>query len=560
MTGISIVTAAPPTPNGDLHLGHLAGPYSGADIYARACRLRGRRSVYATGSDVHQSWVLAKARALGVEPLEMAQGFADEIAGIFSSAGFAVDSYVRPQHSPLHQETVTAFIRTLFERGRLERRTEKCLYCDTCGRYLFEAYVAGSCPVCGLTGDGNSCEHCAWPNVCTDLVDPHCTTCGASPSRRVYERLVLPLSQYADRLATYHRRTAMSPQLRVLCQAMLEHGLPDIPISHPTDWGLPVPVEGFEDQRVYVWAEMVPGYFVSFIEALDAKGEATDWRSLWNDADTDLVQFFGFDNGYFHTILHPALMMAFDETLRLPSAFVTNEFYLLEAAKFSTSRRHAIWASDLLTYLPADIARFVLAHDRPESERTDFTWPRFRQLVDGELVGTWQRWLHDLFDRLATHYSGRIPDASRATPAQRRLLSDLAVLGDQGDRAYQAEGFSPQLAARVLTEIVRTARSFSAAHGRLYESRPGSPEAGSALAVEAAAAHVLAQLASPIMPEFGARLWHALGCTGEPVRRPVGALPAGQLTTDNIVFFTTLPSDLEAKVMATEEQEAVRSA
>jgi methionyl-tRNA synthetase len=480
----------------------------------------------------------------------MAQGFADEIAGIFASADFAVDSYVRPQHSPLHRETVTAFVRTLFERGRLERRTEECLYCDTCEHYLFEAYVAGGCPVCGRTSDGNSCEHCAWPNVCTDLVDPRCTTCGAQPSRREYERLVLPLGHYADRLAAYHRRTAMSPQLYALCQAMLERGLPDIPVSHPTDWGLPVPVEGFEDQRIYVWAEMVPGYLASFSEALDAKsGEAADWRSLWNDADTELVQFFGFDNGYFHTVLHPALMMAYDETLRLPSAFITNEFYLLDAAKFSTSRRHAIWASDLLTHLPADVARFVLAHDRPEDERTDFTWPRLRQLVDGELVGHWQPWLHDLFDRLATQHCARMPDASPASPAQRRLLADLAALAERGDRAYQAEGFSPQLAARTLTDIVRTARGFSAAHSRLYESRPGSPEAGAALAAEAAAAHLLAQLATPIMPEFGVRLWQALGCSGEPVRHPMGTLPAGRLTTTGVTFFTALPSDLEVKVM-----------
>ncbi|MBT2468887.1 class I tRNA ligase family protein [Streptomyces sp. ISL-66] len=550
MSGLSIVTAAPPTPNGDLHLGHLAGPYSGADIYARACRLRGRHSVFATGSDVHQSYVPAKARALGAEPLEMAQGFADEIAGIFASAGFAVDSYVRPQHSALHRETVSAFIRTLFERGRLERRTEQCLYCDTCERYLFEAYVVGGCPVCGRTSDGNSCEHCARPNVCADLVDPHCTTCGAEPSHREYERLVLPLGQYADRLTAYHRRTAMSPQLQALCQNMLEHGLPDIPISHPTDWGLPVPVEGFEDQRIYVWAEMVPGYFASFIEALGAgSGESADWRSVWNHPDTELVQFFGFDNGYFHTVLHPALMMAYDETLRLPSSFVTNEFYLLEAAKFSTSRRHAIWASDLLTHLPADVARFVLAHDRPEDERTDFTWPRFRQLADGELAGRWQPWLQSLFDRLATQFDGRIPEAFPATPAQRRLLADLAALAERGDRAYGAEGFSPQLAARTLTDIVTTARGFAAAHSRLYESRPGSPEAGAALAAEAAAAHLLAQLATPVMPEFGARLWRALGRTGEPARRPVGTLPSGGLTTAGITFFTPLPSDLEAKVM-----------
>lgn len=123
---------------------------------------------------------------------------------------------------------------------------------------------------------------------------------------------MLPLSQYADRLASYHRHTAMSPQLQSLCQDMLERGLPDIPVSHPTDRGLPVPVEGFEDQRIYVWAERVPDYFASFIEALGESGEAADWRSLWNRPDTELVQFFAFDNGYFHTVLRPGVISGSD--------------------------------------------------------------------------------------------------------------------------------------------------------------------------------------------------------------------------------------------------------
>ncbi|MEF9885517.1 methionine--tRNA ligase [Streptomyces sp. P9-A4] len=552
MAKFSIVTAAPPTPNGDLHLGHLAGPYSGADIFARACRLRGERSVYATGSDVHQSYVPAKARTLDLEPLDMAQGFADEIAAIFSSADLATDSYVRPQHSPLHRETVRDFIRALHDGGRLERRTEDCLYCERCRRYLFEAHVTGACPRCAAASDGNSCENCAWPNVCTDLVDPRCNACGDTPTLRSYERLVFPLSRYAERLAAFHDRTVLSPQVETLCATLTEHGLPDIPISHPTDWGIPVPVEGFEDQRVYVWAEMVPGYLASFAEALgsaDGSGAAADWRQVWDDPGTEVVQFFGFDNGYFHAVLFPALLMAYDETLRLPAALLSNEFYELEAAKFSTSRRHAIWASDLLAHVPSDTVRFVLAYDRPEDRRTNFTWDRFRALADGELVGTWQPWLDALFTRMEATGSGRVPDAAGATRSHLRYLADLDRLAERGHRAYRAEGFSPRLATRVLCELVRGAEGFAAAQSRLYASRPGSAEAAAALAAEAATAHVLAQLAQPVMPQFAERLWQALGCAGEPVRTEAALLPAGQAVKGGGTFFTPLDADLEVKVM-----------
>ncbi|KDN87731.1 methionine--tRNA ligase [Kitasatospora cheerisanensis] len=534
MPVFSVVTAAPPTPNGDLHLGHLAGPYSGADVYTRACHLRGEGALYATGSDVHQSYVPAKARTLGQEPLAMAQGFADEIAAIFDSIGFAVDSYVRPQHSTGHQEAVRDFVLALDRQGRLERRTEDCLYCEGCERYLFEAYVRGGCPHCGVVTDGSSCEVCAWPNVCTDLADPRCTGCDGVPVLRSYQRLVFPLGRYTERLAEYHRRTVMSPRLRAFCLELTEAGLPDIPLSHPTGWGLPVPVAGFEDQRVYVWAEMAPGYLNAVAEALGRRGDAADLRQVWDGAE--IVQFFGFDNGYFHAALIPALLMAYDEGLRLPDALLTNEFYELDAAKFSTSRRHAIWATDLLAHVPADTVRFVLALDRPEDERTDFTWQRFHALADGELAGRWQPWLASVLDRLA---AGAATGLTGLGDGHRAQLAELARLAARGHGAYLAGSFSPRTAARTLCDLVGSTAEFAAAH----------PEDAATLAVEAAAAQLLAQLAHPVMPEFAERLWRALGHTG-PVRwtglRPLAAEGAAQAGT---TFFLPQPADLEAKVM-----------
>ena len=550
MTALHLVTTAPPTPNGDLHLGHLAGPYSGADVYARACRLRGERSLYATGSDLHQSYVPTKARTLGVAVDDMAQGFADEIASIFASAGFAVDAYVRPQHSARHRAAARAFVHALHQRGRLEVRTDECLYCATCERYLFEAHVTGACPQCGAVSDGNSCEVCAWPNVCTDLTDPRCNGCGATPVLRSYRRLVFPLGRYTEQLARYHRSTVLSPQLQVLCQELTARRLPDIPVSHPTDWGIPVDLPGFEDQRIYVWVEMVPGYFTAVAEALAATGgDADRWRQVWNAADSQIVQFFGYDNGYFHAVLFPALMMAYDESLRLPDALLTNEFYELDSAKFSTSRRHAIWAADLLAHVPADVVRFVLAHDRPQEQRTTFTWDRFRTLAGSELVDRWQPWLADLFTRLEKAPRVEVPAPAQVTPAQRAYLGDLTRLAERGHAAYEAAGFSPRTAARTLCEVVRVGSGFAAAHTRLHASRPGSPEAGQALALECAAARLLAELAYPIMPDFAQRLWHALGCPGHVVRTEVGPFAGGQRTQSGVEFFAPLPDDLEARVM-----------
>ncbi|HEX4700794.1 MAG TPA: class I tRNA ligase family protein [Pseudonocardiaceae bacterium] len=546
---VTVVTAAPPTPNGDLHLGHLSGPYSGADIYVRAARLRGRVGYYVTGSDVHQSYVPTKAARDKVEPLALAEGFADEIGRIFAHAQFVPDSYVRPWRTPRHQELVLEFFARLHERGALVERTEPAAYCETCERYLFEAHLTGKCPHCGSTADGNSCENCALPNAVTDLVGAACNGCGGEPTTRPFRRLVFPLSAYADRLRAWHAETVLSPQLAALCADLLARGLPDIPVSHPTDWGIPMPVPGFTDQRIYVWAEMLPGYFAEVAEALAASGrDPADWRVVWNDPDTEIVQFFGYDNGYFHTLLQPALLMAYDPDLRLPTALLTNEFYQLGNSKFSTSRRHAIWAGDLLAAVPADVVRFVLARDRPEGERTSFGWARFHELADGELAGLWQGWLGDLLARIDRAADGRVPELGAPTGPAREMLAVLDRISHDCAHAYSATGFSPRRATRLLTELVHCARDFAAGQRRTKDGAD-PVTAGAALAAEAAAARTLAQLAAPVMPAFAGRLWTALGEVGTPYWDGVRPVAAGSRVDAGARFFDRLPADLERRVM-----------
>ncbi|MDI1460788.1 class I tRNA ligase family protein [Catellatospora sp. KI3] len=549
MRSLTAVTAAPPTPNGDLHLGHVSGPYLGADVYARAARLRGGEAYYVTGSDLHQSYVPAKARREGVDPLVMAEGYADEIAEIFTSAAFATAAVVRPQHTPEHTRIVTEFFARLDERGALREVTEPLPHCATCDRYLFEAHLTGRCPHCGVACDGNSCENCALPNNVSDLVDAVCNVCKSVPTTRLGTRLVLPLAEYADRLRAYHASTVMSPQLEALCADMLAAGLPDIPVTHPTDWGLPMP--GHPGQRIYVWGEMVPGYFAELAQATTT----ADWRSAWDRAE--VVQFFGFDNGYFHAVLFPALMMAYDPGLKLPSALLTNEFYLLGDTKFSTSRRHAIWATDLLAQVPGSVVRFVLSHDRPEVARTSFGWDRFHALADGELAENWQGWLSALFERV-TAAGGRVPSFAAATRSQHEFLLRLDTVAQDILSAYDAAGFSTRRAARGLVRLVAEAVDFAAAQSRRTTQLGLSAEAtgsaglavaAAAVAAELAAARTLAQVAYPLMPEFAQRLWTALGEAGAPRWIGTDPPPAGQEVDTTAVFFTRLPGDLEQTVM-----------
>lgn len=543
-----LITAAPPTPNGDLHLGHLSGPYSGADILTRACRLTGVEAFFLTGSDLHQSYVPTYAAAMGLDPLTMADTFAAEIAAIFQAASFTPDAYVLPQRSDLHVRMVSEFYARLHDRGALKERIEPGLFCRDCERYLFEAHVTGRCPHCGAVSDGNSCENCALPNSCVDLCDPKCNACGGQPEARPVRRLVFPLDQYAGRLRSFHTAADMSPQIEALCAVMLNQALPDIPVSHPTDWGIKVPVPGFADQRIYVWAEMLPGYFAELAHALAATGaNPADWSAVWNDPATDIVQFFGFDNGYFHAVLQPALLMAYDPSFKLPTALITNEFYQLGSSKFSTSRRHAIWAADLLAAVPASTVRFVLACDRPEAERTSFGWDRFGDLADGVLAGRWQAWLGDLFCRLTEQSGGQIPAAIRLNRSHEAFIKTLGYCADGIVEAYRPASFSPRRAARLLSELVDSATDFAAGQARTRGRQDAA--ASSALAVEAAAALALAKLAAPIMPAFAEQLWAALGEQG-PIRWDGVRLPTpGHKVQVGIQFFAALPGDLEEAVM-----------
>jgi methionyl-tRNA synthetase len=533
----TIVTTAPPTPNGDLHLGHLSGPYSGADAFARARRLCGDDAELLIGSDIHQSYMPEKARELGEDVHVVAERFDGRIETLFRRMNFVNRQFVRPQRSELHTRFVQDFFARLWDTGKLETREQSSVYCESCDLHLVDAYLTGTCPHCGNDDcDGNLCERCAWPNSCVDLIDVHCNFCGGTPSRSTLRRLVFPLGRYADELRRYHRHAVLSPQLEALCDELLSAGLPDIPVTQPMPWGVPVTVPGFTDQRYFVWAEMVPGYFATVAESRRLRGlDPEDWRAEWNGSD--VVQFFGWDNGYFHALLFPALMAAWDPGLRLPTALLTNEFYQLDALKFSTSRQHAIWGNVFLDAVPADVCRFVLALDRPEFTQTSFSLETFHALANDELAGRWQPWLAGTLERLADLGPADI----ELSPSHARFVAGLTGLAEECLSHYGPDDFSLGQVARSLIELVTRARDFTATQSR---SRASGPETGerlrrSAAAAEGAAARLLAQLAAPIMPEFAGRLWTALGEAGEPILDGI-RVPTGAAQVPSTPFFAPI--------------------
>jgi methionyl-tRNA synthetase len=506
-----LVMGSPPTPNGDLHIGHLAGPYLRSDILTRYLRMRGVDAYFFTGSDEHQSYVAFRAEQLGLDPFEAAEMFDQTISETLEAAQINIDVYSVPRRLPYHSDMVRDLFESLYSRGKLVAKEEPCLYCETCQQYLFEVYVHGKCPHCGANSAGCACETCARPNNCTDLEDPACNRCGQKPGVRRFTRLYFPLSQSEEQLRRYHESAHMSPHMRSVCEQMLAEGLPDIPVTHFTDWGVPVPLPEFAGQCFYVWFEMVAGELAATQDMCERLGLTGGWEQFWTSDQADVVKFFGCDNSYFYGVLAPAVAMTYNPEINPPNIFVNNEFYRLDGLKFSTSRKHAIWGADILKRTSVDALRFYLSYTAPETEQTNFTMNEYESTVQREIVEGFEAWLHDLGDRIAAYSDGLAPAAPVWDREHDQFFSALKRFHDEVAASYEPRSFSNHRAACLLIELVRAARQFGRAV-RDEDKRPVThAKYSTGIALELAAAKSLAILSAPIMPGFAANLWRALG-------------------------------------------------
>lgn len=531
------VFSTPPTPNGDLHLGHLSGPYLGADVFVRFQRLNGTEAWHLTGSDDYQSYVVECARREGRTPAETAAHYSAEIAATLELMDIPLDQYTVTDDDPTYRTGLQGFFSRLVATGAVPVRQAPALVDGDTGRYLYEVDVSGGCPSCGSSAGGNICEECGEPNFCHDLIAPAARHSDTPPVIGAVERHLLALHEYADDVAEHHRLGRVPARLKELAARLFARGAVDVPISHPSGWGVP-PVEAdTSGQVIWVWPEMSYGFLHGIAELGRRLGR--DLRADDPQQDWKIVHFFGYDNSFYHSILYPVLYRLAFPGWTPDIDYHVNEFLLLDGAKFSTSRRHAVWGKEILTPDTVDAVRYYLSRIRSEGRRTNFEIPAYEATVRETLIEGWQAWLGDLGGRLDADYAGVAPDAGTWTPEHTAFLARLNARLAAVGAALGPDGFSLNQATAELDGIVADVRRFAAEERRVAQSPAWRSEARTAIALELAAAKLLATCAAPVMPRFAAKLAAALGAapaTAWP--QTVTLLAAGsRITLADRVFF-----------------------
>lgn len=399
------IGAAWPYANGPLHLGHIAGCLLPADIFARYCRLKGYDTLFVSGSDMHGTPITVTADKEGNTPEEVAERNHASILETIKSLKISYDLYTKT-HTEHHFQVVKEIFLTLMENGFIETRTEEAPFCTSCSKFMPDRYIEGTCPHCSYVGArGDQCDNCGKVLDASELLDPKCKICGGPPDFRPTEHFYLLLTRLEGRIKEFveQRKGSWRPNTRNNTENFLREGLRDRAITRDLTWGVPIPLEGFVDKRIYVWFEAVCGYLsASKLHSME-KGKPELWESYWKDPDCRHYYFLAKDNIPFHTIIWPGILSAYGG-LDLPYDIPSNEYLKWDGEQFSKSRGHGATVNGFLKDYPVDPLRFYLSMNMPERGDANFDLFEFIQKNNTELLGAFGNYLHRVVSFMAKNY------------------------------------------------------------------------------------------------------------------------------------------------------------
>ena len=419
------ITAALPYTNGPIHIGHLAGVYVPADIYARYLRLKGKDVAYISGSDEHGVAIPMRAKKEGVTPQNIIDKYHTIIKKSFEDFGISFDNYSRTS-AEIHHKTASDFFIKMYNEGDFIEEVTAQLYDAEADQFLADRFVVGTCPKCGFEESyGDQCENCGTSHNATDLINPKSAITGNVPTVKETKHWFLPLDKHEDFLRKWilegHKKD-WKPNVYGQVKSWVDDGLRPRAVTRDLDWGIPVPVEGAEGKVLYVWFDAPIGYISSTKEWAEREGK--NWEDYWKKDDTKLVHFIGKDNIVFHCIIFPSMLKAHGDYI-LPDNVPANEFLNLEGNKLSTSKNWAVWLHEYLEEFPnqQDVLRYTLTANAPESKDNDFTWKDFQAKNNNELVAIFGNFINRVVVLTNKYYTGVVPTPNDFTEVDEDVLA-----------------------------------------------------------------------------------------------------------------------------------------
>lgn len=422
----TLITTALPYANGPVHIGHLAGVYVPADIYARYLRLKGEEVLMIGGSDEHGVPITIRAQKEGITPQDVVDRYHAIIKDGFERLGITHDIYSRTS-SATHHEHASEFFRKLYDKGEFIEKTSQQYYDEQANQFLADRYITGTCPHCNNErAYGDQCESCGTSLAPTDLKDPKSAITGNTPVLRETKHWYLPLDKHESFLREWILEGHKEWKSNVYgqCKSWLDMGLQPRAVSRDLDWGIPVPVEGAEGKVLYVWFDAPIGYISNTKELLP-----DTWETWWKSEDTKLIHFIGKDNIVFHCIVFPAMLKA-EGSYILPENVPANEFLNLEGDKISTSRNWAVWLHEYLDEFPGkqDVLRYVLTANAPETKDNDFTWKDFQARNNNELVAIYGNFVNRALVLTNKYFEGKVPALGELTDYDKETIAEVQAI------------------------------------------------------------------------------------------------------------------------------------
>lgn len=449
------VTSALPYANGPIHIGHLAGVYVPADIYARYLRSKGEDVLFIGGSDEHGVPITIKARKEGITPQEVVDKYHGIIKQSFIDFGVSFDIYSRTSNA-IHHETASDFFTTLYNKGEFTEKTSQQYYDEEHQTFLADRYITGTCPHCGFEkAYGDQCENCGTSLNATDLINARSALSGSLPVMRDTKHWFLPLDKYEPWLRQWileSHKDDWKTNVYGQCKSWLDHGLQPRAVTRDLDWGVKVPLPDAEGKVLYVWFDAPIGYISAAREWAEQTGK--DWVPYWKSDDSKLIHFIGKDNIVFHCIVFPGMLKA-EGTYILPENVPANEFLNLEGDKISTSRNWAVWLHEYLEEFPGkqDVLRYVLTANAPETKDNDFTWRDFQARNNSELLAVFGNFVNRTLVLTQKYFDGNVPAMGPVDDYDREVMVEMAGFPEKISKSIELYRFR-----EALNELMNLAR------------------------------------------------------------------------------------------------------